>query len=218
MMAVDGRRLSSAAPIDTKRAEAESDRQRAITRRQQALLAAAGEVAPEARWYVLRVAPRSEKAVDSALGEARIGRWLPLWRRPQPRRGGRAGAPPPPAEVVIFPGYIFVRVLNRPQSWLAMATIKGVLSVLGSGERPVPVDDGIILKLRDLAADPVAVQEVLAPTLKPGERVRVTDGPFASFPGTLTCLLDGGRASVEVDLFGRLTPVELELAKLSKSQ
>lgn len=217
MMAVDGRRLSDAAPIDTKRAEAESDRQRAITRRQQALLAAAGEVAPEARWYVLRVAPRCEKAVNNALEEARIGRWLPLWKRPQPRRGGRNGAPPPPAEVVIFPGYIFVRVLNRPQSWLALATIKGVLSVLGSGEHPVPVADGIILKLRDLAADPVAVQEVLAPTLKAGERVRVKDGPFASFPGTLTCLLDGGRASVEVDIFGRLTPVDLELARLSKS-
>lgn len=204
-----------AKPINLDRCYAASDRQMEVSRRTRALLAAAGEDGPERRWYVLRTDARADKAVDKALEEAGIERWMPVKEvRPQ-RRGGCRKAVPEPYEKPVLPGYVFVRIMDTPRAWAGIRTIKGVRSVLGGAYGPAPVSDDKLLRLKAfLDKDPKAIA-VLTNALETGDRVTVIDGPFASFPGIVEAVM-GGRSLIEVMIFGRATRVELELAQIKK--
>lgn len=217
MMRVDVKQLSKDGKIiDVTRAWNESDRQIGISRRAQALLAAAGESEPVRCWYVLRVANRRENDVDNSLEVAGVERWLPLCAIEPKRRGKRKWQVLEPVKVPVWPGYIFVKVANTAHAWAGLATVDGVLSVLGTSERPAPIDDIKLLKLKMSLEKDGNARDVLADAMKVGQRVRVEDGPFASFDGVVTWLGRFDRAVVEVDIFGRSVPVDLELAQLAK--
>lgn len=216
-MATTVKQLSEANMIDLTRAQAESDRQMAISRRQQALLAAAG-MDGDRRWAILRVASRRENDVDKSLAAALIDHWLPLRQSEENRDGRRRKDAGHPVWMLAWPGYMFVRVVDTAEAWAGLACVKHVKSVLGVGERPFFVSDDKVLKIKaELATLKDARKQ--AGLFVAGEKVKVTDGPFASFPGTVTELCDGAgqdRARVEVMIFGRIVPVELQLAQLAK--
>lgn len=225
MMAVRGKQLSESdrvwldgkgEPINIDRAWSESDRQIGLSRRAQALLAAAGMDGPEAQWFVLRIERGADIAVDNALADARIERWMPAQMMVPPRRGGRKGPKSEAVAAPSLPGYIFVRLVSVARSWAGLRTIKGIAGVLGGADRPAPIRDGIILKLRAfIDEDPRAI-EVLTNALKTGDQVRIDDGPFASFPGVVEEVRERGRVLVEAMIFGRACPIELDLAQVSK--
>lgn len=216
MMAVNVKRLNEAEIINLDRCYAESDRQMRISRRQQALLAAAGMDGPEKRWFVLRVANGADKIVDKSLDEAGIERWMPLKKVRPKRRGKRKWQKQEPVEVPVLPGYVFVRLVSTAYAWAGLNTIKGVLGVLGGAERPASVSDDKILKLRAfIDADPEAI-EVLTNALRKGDRVVVSEGPFASFPGIVEEVREKGRALIEVMIFGQSTPVLVDLAQITR--
>lgn len=217
MMRVDVKQLNRDGKIvDVTRAWNESDKQIGLSRRAQALLAAAGECEPVRLWYVLRVADRLEKAVDNALEKAGVERWLPVCAIQPKRRGKRKWQAMEPVSVPVWPGYLFVRVANTAHSWAGLATVDGVLSVLGTAERPAPINETKLLKLKMSLEKDEKARDVLADAMQVGQSVRVEDGPFASFEGVVTWLGGFDRAQVEVNLFGRLVPVDLELAQLAK--
>lgn len=217
MMAVDGKLLSDAVAVGpTDRQTAKLDAARAISRRQQALLAAAGMEAPERRWYVLMVQHGKDFAVDNALETAGVERWMATWQRPQQHRIRRPKRSPRLVTVPFFPGYVFVRVAWTAYAWEGLRTIEGVQGVIGSAVSPSSVDDQVLCKFKAMLDDPVAQKE-LAATLKLGDTVMVDDGPFRSFPGEVVAVDDGQcRALIEVMIFGRAVPVDLDLAQITK--
>lgn len=228
MMATNAKRLNDAervwiAPdtgevINVDRAWQASDKRIAISRRQRALLAAAGESGPTAHWYVIKVARGADFAVDKLLNEARIERWM-AQETIIIRRRGRYGMERPKDKTLPFlPGYIFVKVVWCAPCWEAISGLKGVVGVIGGAERPPYVTDAKILKMQAyIENDPEAVRAMLR-EINPGDKVSVDDGPFASFPGIVEAVNDiKGRAKVEVLIFGRVVSLDLELAQISKT-
>ena len=227
MMAVDVKRLneaercwvdrSSGEIIDITHAWQESDSRIALSRRQRALLASAGETGPAARWHVLTVKRGADIAVDKLLEEAKIERWMAQETIVVRRRGRFGMMRPAPRTVPFLPGYIFIRVVWCAPCWEALSSLKGVTGVIGGAERPAVVPDSKMLKLRaDVEHDPEAIKAMMR-EFNPGDRVSVDDGPFASFPGEVVSVDDRGRALIEVMLLGRAVSVGLDLAQISKS-
>lgn len=227
MMAIDVKRLNDGERvwvnrntgeiIDIDRAWQASDRRIALSQRQRALLAAAGESGPSARWYVLQVERGADIAVDKLLEDARIEHWM-AQQTIIVRRRGRYGMERPKEKSVPFlPGYIFVKVVWCAPCWEAISGLKGVVTVLGGPENPAPVPEDKMLKLRaDVVSDPDAIKAIMR-GFKKGDKVSVDDGPFASFPGVVEAVDDKGRARIEVMIFGRAVTVGLDLAQISKT-
>ncbi|MER8560165.1 transcription termination/antitermination protein NusG [Mesorhizobium sp. M0578] len=201
--------------INVDRAYAESDRMMAVSRRQQALLAGAGESVPEARWFVLRLANHAEKDVDKLLGQAAIERWFPLVKKVR-------NAPHAKRKVVYtvpaLPGYVFIRVVNDDRIWAGLLGMEGVVGVLGGSLGPVAVSDEKRLKFKKKLEERSTDAEVVEAAFPVGASVLIEEGPFASFPGTIQSVLDEQYATVLVEIFGRFVPVDLSLAQITKSE
>lgn len=114
----------------------------------------------------------------------------------------------------IFPGYILVKMILDDDSWLAVRTTQGVTAFVGMGNKPTPISDKeveTILKFMALEAPKYKT------TFSIGEAVKIVDGPFADFLGTIDNIDDEkGKVKVLVSIFGRETPVELDFLQVSK--
>lgn len=203
--------------ISTANAEVAGDKARTLSRRAQAMLAAAGMTEPDRQWYVIRVDYKQEKAVDKLLHDAGIEAWLPMQKIDPKRRSKRRNAPADPTYHVAWPGYMFVRIADSAYAWLGVAGVKHVRSVLGYGERPITVSPSEIMRLRCLLEKDAEAGKAQALAFTEGQKIRVIDGPFASFPGTVN-RLDEFRAVIELMIFGRSTLVDLELAQVAKAR
>lgn len=114
----------------------------------------------------------------------------------------------------IFPGYILVRMTLADDSWLAVRTTPGVTAFVGIGNKPTPIADhevAAILKFSKLDAPKFKTK------FSKGEAVKIVDGPFADFLGTVETIDEvKGKVRVLVSIFGRETPVELDFLQVSK--
>lgn len=114
----------------------------------------------------------------------------------------------------IFPGYILVRMLLEDASWLAVRTTQGVTAFVGAGNKPTPISDkevSTILKFMEMEAPKYKT------TFSMGEAVKIVDGPFADFLGTIDSIdEEKGKIKVLVSIFGRETPVELDFLQVAK--
>jgi transcriptional antiterminator NusG len=114
----------------------------------------------------------------------------------------------------VFPGYVLVQMIMDEESWYAVRNTPGVTGFVGVGTKPSP--------LRPEEADKIFKRmEREAPKIKvsfrEGQTVRIVDGPFADFVGTVEELnLDKGKVRVLVSFFGRETPVELDFLQVQK--
>jgi transcriptional antiterminator NusG len=114
----------------------------------------------------------------------------------------------------VFPGYILVQMVMDEQSWYVVRNTPGVTGFVGTGSKPTP--------LRPEEADKIFERmEMDAPKIKvsfrEGQTVRIVDGPFSDFVGTVEELnLDKGKVRVLVSFFGRETPVELDFLQVQK--
>ncbi len=112
----------------------------------------------------------------------------------------------------LFPGYIFLDLDISSEPWRAVNGTRGVSRLIAFGENPQPVPVGIVEALRRRAGDDCAVT---LPTLKVGQSVRIIDGPFTDFLGTLRHLDASGRVQVLLDLLGRSVSVALRCDALT---
>ncbi|TIW68539.1 MAG: hypothetical protein E5V58_27070 [Mesorhizobium sp.] len=213
MMRADVKRLSDAEKINLDRCYAESDRQIGMTRRAQALLAAAGESGPVMRWFVIRVVPNTEKAVEESLGHVGIECWRPMEKKlrkaPHAKRQVVYSAP-------VFPGYLFVKVVNKDATWSGILSVEGVISVLGGRLGPVPVPERNLLVFKKKLGEKSTDKDVVEAAFPLGSEVLIEQGPFATFTGVIESVLEERSAVVLVEIFGRFTPVELSLAQITK--
>lgn len=114
----------------------------------------------------------------------------------------------------IFPGYILVRMILDDTSWLAVRTTPGVTAFVGMGNKPTPISNKEVEAIKKF-------MELEAPKFKTkfsqGEAVKIIDGPFADFLGTIESIDEGkGKVKVLVSIFGRETPVELDFLQITK--
>jgi transcriptional antiterminator NusG len=121
----------------------------------------------------------------------------------------------------IFPGYVLVDmstlIENDPESsraWFVVRNTPGVTGFVGSGTRPVPLEEDEVKRiLRQMKADEPMVRVGFAE----GQSVRIVDGPFVDFVGTVEEInLEKGKVKVMVSFFGRDTPVELDFLQVEK--
>ena len=112
---------------------------------------------------------------------------------------------PKDVERKVFPGYVLVKMVMNDETWHVVRNIRGVTGFLGVGNKAIPLSEA------DVAALGVEKREVVV-SYELGDTVRITDGALESFLGTVDEIdLDNGKVRVVVSMFGRETPVELEL-------
>ncbi|MEA4934938.1 MAG: transcription termination/antitermination protein NusG [Lawsonibacter sp.] len=112
---------------------------------------------------------------------------------------------PKDVERKVFPGYVLVKMVMNDETWHVVRNIRGVTGFLGEGNKAIPLSDA------DVAALGVEKHEVVV-SYQEGDSVRITDGALASFLGTVEEIdLERSKVRVVVSMFGRETPVELDL-------
>ena len=116
-----------------------------------------------------------------------------------------------------FPGYLMVEMELTEQTYLFVKATPGVTGFIGLGKKPMPLPqsevDNILKKTEETQAKPSPKT-----IFEKGEQVRVTDGPFVNFNGTIEEIHpEKGKVKVSVSIFGRSTPVELEYWQVEKT-
>lgn len=115
----------------------------------------------------------------------------------------------------VFPGYILVNMIMTEESWYVVRNTPGVTGFVGMGNQPTPLrseEVAQIIKRMEAEAPRIKV------TFKPGERVRIVDGPFNDFRGTVSEIdMERAKVRVMVNFFGRETPVELDFLQVEKA-
>ncbi|NQT46169.1 MAG: transcription termination/antitermination factor NusG [Candidatus Omnitrophica bacterium] len=115
-----------------------------------------------------------------------------------------------------FPGYILVEMDLTDESWYLVRNTPGVTGFIGSGQRPIPVRSEEIQAILT-QAESAKERPVPKVTFEKGEGIRVKDGPFTNFNGTVEDVNPlKGKLKVMIMIFGRPTPVELEYWQVEK--
>lgn len=171
-----------------------------------------------ARWYVIHTYSGQEGRVAEQLRQRveAMGFTDRVWEILTPTQEKieiRAGAKQTIREK-IFPGYMLVRMILTDPSWLVVRTTPGITGFVGVGNTPTPLDDKEVAAIQKFMAQG-------APKFKAkfslGEAVKIVDGPFAEFLGTVESIDETqGKLKVLVSIFGRETPVELDFLQVAK--
>jgi len=114
----------------------------------------------------------------------------------------------------ILPGYVLVQMRLSDQSWNVVRNTPGVTGFVGSGSKPVPLQEEEVDKIwKQMTAEAPRVKV----GLRKGQSVRVIDGPFIDFMGVVDDISpEKGKVKVLLSLFGRETPVELDFLQVEK--
>jgi transcriptional antiterminator NusG len=120
----------------------------------------------------------------------------------------------------VFPGYLLVRMALDDDSWYVVRNTPGVTGFVGNGARPTPLSRKEVENILGSGEkEEVGVEKRARPRLdfEVSEQVRVTTGPFADFNGVISDIdVARSKLTVLVNIFGRETPVELELGQVAK--
>jgi transcriptional antiterminator NusG len=115
----------------------------------------------------------------------------------------------------VFPGYVLVNLILTDDSWFVVRNTPGVTGFVGMGNDPTPLrpeEVAQILKRMEAEAPTVKV------SYKAGERVRIIDGPFNDFRGSVSEIdMERSKVRIMVNFFGRETPVELDFLQVEKA-
>ena len=172
-----------------------------------------------ARWYIVHAYSNFEKKVAESIEEKakQKGLWdqfekilVPTEKVVELRRGRKVDA-----ERKFFPGYVLVRANLSDAVFSLIKNTPKVTGFLGDS-RPVPITDKEAERILNQVQEGV-VRPKPSVLFEIGEQVRVSDGPFASFNGIVQEVEpERARLKVEVSIFGRATPVELEFSQVEK--
>ena len=167
-------------------------------------------MAEEAKWYVVhtysgyenKVASNLEKTVENRqlqdlIQEIRV----PTEKVTEITESGKRKE----VERKIFPGYVIVKMVMTDESWYAVRNIRGCTGFVGPSSKPIPLTEDEVARLG-------IEQRDIQVSYKVGDSVNIVDGPLEGFVCTVEEMdVEKNRIRVTVSMFGRETPVELEL-------
>ncbi|WP_283195505.1 transcription termination/antitermination NusG family protein [Rhizobium sp. AN80A] len=166
-------------------------------------------------WYCLKVISGRERAVEKHLYEENVEALVPTKKGKEKCHRGRVIPAP---SIPVMPGYVLVQCATKAQCFIALRGVKDVIGIIGGGERPYPIPSEFIEKFKRRAVRGDYDYRVSTVEYVVGQALKVTDGPFAGFTGLVTDFEPSkNRVTVEVMMFGRSTPLELDIAQVEES-
>ena len=172
------------------------------------------------RWYIVHAYSNFEKKVAESLREQAAQRGLadkfeeilvPTETVMEVRRGRKINS-----ERKFFPGYVLVKCDLTDDVYHLIKNTPKVTGFLGADKKPMPISDAEADRIKGQVKEGVEHPKSSI-SFEIGEKVRVNDGPFASFEGLVEEIDEGrSRVKVAVSIFGRATPVELEYTQVEK--
>lgn len=172
------------------------------------------------RWYVVHAHTNFEKKVAQAIREQadtkgltdKIGEILvPTENIVEVRRGAKHNV-----ERKIYPGYVLVKMELSDETWSMIKNVPKVTGFLGGSGRPSPITEKEAMAIMQQVEEGVARPKSTV-SFEIGESIRVIDGPFNSFSGSVEEVdTDKARLKVSVSIFGRATPVDLDFSQVEK--
>jgi transcriptional antiterminator NusG len=172
------------------------------------------------RWYIVHAYSNFEKKVQESIREQAKQRGLedhfdevlvPVETVTEVRRGRKVNA-----ERKFFPGYVLVKMNLTDEVYHLIKNTPKVTGFLGADNKPMPISEAEANRILHQVQEGIERPKP-AVSFEVGEQVRVSDGPFASFNGTVEEVDEGrSRVKVAVSIFGRATPVELEFGQVEK--
>ena len=176
---------------------------------------------PRHKWYIVHAYSNFEKKVAESIREQAKTQGLeenfsdilePTEDVVEIRRGRKVNS-----ERKFFPGYVLVKMELSDEAYHLIKNTPKVTGFLGSGSKPMPVSEKEVARIIGAIEEGVERPKPTI-TFEIGEQVRVTDGPFASFNGSVEQVdEERARLRVTVSIFGRATPVELEYNQVEKT-
>jgi transcriptional antiterminator NusG len=172
----------------------------------------------DAKWYIIhtysghenKVAKSLKQRLESMGFEDRIFDIIVPTRETFKVSGGKKET----VKEKIFPGYVLVKMILDDESWLLVRTTQGVTAFIGAGNKPTPISDKEVAAIQKFMA---TEEPLYKASFVVGEAVKITDGPFTDFLGTIDNIDEAkGKLKVLVSIFGRETPVELDFLQVSK--
>jgi len=172
------------------------------------------------RWYVIHVYSGFEKKVSETIKETALKNGLeeyfdeilvPTEEVVEMRRGKKVNV-----ERKFMPGYVLIKMDLTDESWHLVKNAAKVTGFLGANGKPSPISEKEAQRIINQVQEGFERPKPSI-TFEVGEEVRVAEGPFASFNGTVEDVDEGkSRLKVSVSIFGRSTPVELEYTQVEK--
>ncbi len=172
------------------------------------------------RWYIVHAYSNFENKVAESIREQAKQRSLtdlfeevlvPKEKVTEARRGRKVET-----ERKFFPGYVLVKMDLTDEAFHLIKNTPKVTGFLGADNKPMPISDAEAQRILHQVQEGIERPKPSV-TFEVGEQVRVADGPFASFNGTVEEVDDArSRVKVAVSIFGRATPVELEFGQVEK--
>lgn len=176
------------------------------------------QLVKKAKWYVIHTQTGYEQKVKQAL-EQRIKSLnvedkifniiIPTREVVVVKKGKKTKA-----KEKVFPGYILVNMILDDDSWLVVRTTEGVTGFVGAGLKPTPISDKEVEAIMKFVQQE---QPKFKAKFSVGEAVKIVEGPFADFLGTIESIdEERGKIKVLVSIFDRETPVELDFLQVKK--
>ena len=172
------------------------------------------------RWYVIHVYSGFEKKVAQSIREQAEQKnvaekfeevLVPTEEVVEVKRGAKVSS-----ERKFFPGYVLVKMDLTDEAYHLIKNTPKVTGFLGTDKKPMPISDAEADRILHQVQEGIDRPKPSV-SFEVGEQVRVSDGPFASFNGTVEEVDEGrSRVKVAVSIFGRATPVELEFTQVEK--
>ena len=164
----------------------------------------------DAKWYVIHTYSGYENAVKTSIEKFVTGRGMedmilrmeiPMETVSEVTDSGATKQ----VERKVFPGYVLVKMVMTDETWHLVRNVRGVTGFVGSANKPIPLTEEEVLAM-GMEKHEIVVQYQV------GDHVKIVDGPLASFTGVVEEIEpEKNRVSVMVSMFGRETPVDLEL-------
>jgi transcriptional antiterminator NusG len=172
----------------------------------------------KARWYVVHTYSGHENRVAEAIKQRAetlnvvdklVSILIPTQEKIQIRRGQRKTV-----NEKIFPGYLMIEMELTEEAWLAVRTTAGVTGFVGIGNKPTPLPRHEVDAIKQFMTQSAPQYKA---DFTEGEAVRIVDGPFNDFLGTVSSIdEEKGKVEVLVNIFGRETPVQLDFLQIKK--
>lgn len=179
---------------------------------------AAPHISDAAKWYVIHTQTGYENKVKQALEQRIISLSvedkifsvvIPIREIIIVKKGKKSKS-----TEKVFPGYVLVHMILDDNSWLVVRTTEGVTGFVGAGLRPTPISEKEVQAIMKFVQQE---QPKFKTKFSIGEAVKITEGPFADFLGSIESIDDErGKVKVLVSIFDRETPVELDFLQVAK--